>query len=102
MPDAHQAFVKRRLSCQRRDHRLERQQNAPFVQRVHDLVGRSHVLPSQRFALDVRTIDLTRARPPGFGAFERLLRTRHDFLYVRTVARRGDAADGYGERYRAC
>ena len=82
------------------DHRLERQQDAPLVERADDLVGRPHVLAAQRVALDVRAIDLERAVALGLGVVERLLRAGEDFRHGAGVARRGDAADRDGDRDR--
>ena len=40
--DAHQAFVEGDVAGLRRDHRLEGERDAPFVERGDDLVGRAH------------------------------------------------------------
>ena len=67
--------MKRDLPSRRRNHRLECQQDAPFVERVHDLVGGTHVIAPQCLTFDVRAIDLIRARPFGFGAIKRFLKS---------------------------
>ena len=98
--DAHQAFIKRRLPAMRIDHRFVSQQDAPVVQRGHDLVGRADVFLAQRVALDIRLIGEERARPLGLGAIERFLRARQNFVDIARMAGRGDAADRRGDRDR--
>jgi hypothetical protein len=80
--DPHQAFMKGYPTRDGFDHRLKRQQDAPFVQRGDDLVGRAHVVPAQRVAFDVGPIDLVRTQALGLGAIERLLRARQQLLHV--------------------